>query len=80
MPDKWNNEAALWTLERETTTLAYPFLDILTKLEAFNWDSRLFLKSHNLNQLKALESNKSIEKLQVMMRHGKNNITINRYK
>ena len=60
--------------------LAHVILDILTELEAFNVDSRLFLKSHNLDQLKAMESNMSIEQLQVLIQHGKDNITIKRHK
>ena len=41
-----------------------------------NWDGG----RHNLDQQKAMESNMIIEKLQVMMQHGKKNITISRYK
>ena len=70
----WKERLLLWEV------LAYAILDILTELKAFNWESRLFLKSHNLDQLKAMESNMSIEELQVIMRHGKKNRTINRYK
>ena len=39
----WKERPLLWEV------LAYAILDILTELEAFNWDSRLFLKSHNLD-------------------------------
>ena len=57
--------------------LAYAILDILTELEAVNLDSRLFLKSHNLDKLKAKECNVSFEKL--LMQHRKENITTNRH-
>ena len=38
----WETRLLFWEV------LAYAILDILTEMEACNWNSRLYLKSHNI--------------------------------
>ena len=57
----WETKPLFWEV------LAYA---ILAKIEACNWNTLLYLKSHNIDQLKTMKINLSIEKLLMRMQHG----------
>ena len=78
--EEWTREHALWALGNKTVVLGgagFCHPGILTKIEACNWNTLLYLKSQNIDQLKTMKGNMSIEELLVRMQHGRENITIN---
>ena len=54
-------------------------LDVLAEMEASNWCSRLFLKSHPLDQLEAMDSDMNVKNLHMMMQPGRKNITVDKH-
>jgi hypothetical protein len=54
-------------------------LDVIEEMEASNWCARLFLKSHSLDQLEAMDNDMSDKDLPKMMQHGRKNITIEQH-